>query len=97
MEQRDREFDEEFLVRTFDRFWECGLYNQLWSEMNSTMWVEGALLPHFYDLVDASAAYPELADRWIQGWDYPPDYSTWLLDPDLALQYIAEVRKKHGD
>ena len=97
MEHGDQPFDEDFLVRTFDRFWEFGLHNQLWSEMNSTMWDEGDLVPHFYDLVDASAAYPEVADRWIQGWDYPPDYSTWLLDPDLALQYLAEVRKKHGD
>src|SRR5699024_4874006 len=69
MEHGDQPFDEDFLVRTFDRFWEFGLHNQLWSEMNSTMWDEGDLVPHFYDLVDASAAYPEVADRWIQGWD----------------------------
>ncbi len=97
MEHGDQPFDEDFLVRTFDRFWEFGLHNQLWSEMNSTMWESGDLPPYFYELIEGANTYPEVGDRWIQGWDYPPDYSTWLLDPDLALQYLAEVRKKHGD
>ncbi|WP_160050316.1 MULTISPECIES: styrene monooxygenase/indole monooxygenase family protein [unclassified Nocardiopsis] len=97
IEHGDGAFDEGFLVRTFDRFWEFGLHNQLWAEMNSTLWDAGDLPPYFYDLVDAAAAYPEVGDRWIQGWDYPPDYSSWLLDPELAMQYVAEVRARHGD
>lgn len=96
IEHGDREFDEEFLVRTFDRFWEFGLHNQLWSEMNSTMWDAGDLPPHFYELIDGAQKFPEVADRWIQGWDYPPDYGKWLLDPEKALAYLAEVRARHG-
>jgi hypothetical protein len=96
IEHGDREFDEAFLVRTFDRFWEFGLHNQLWSEMNSTLWDSGDLPPYFYDLLDAARDFPEVADRWIQGWDYPPDYGTWLLDPDRAMQFIAEVRARSG-
>ncbi|MFI6575115.1 styrene monooxygenase/indole monooxygenase family protein [Nocardiopsis sp. NPDC050513] len=97
LQHGDRPFDEEFLVRAFDRFWEFGLHNQMWAEMNSTLWDAGDLAPFFYDLLDGARAYPEVADRWIRGWDYPPDYANWLLDPDLAAEYLKEVRDRHGD
>ena len=96
IEHGDRRFDEEFLVGTFERFWEFGLHNQRWSEMNSTMWGQGDLPPHFYDLVETAAVHTEVADRWIQGWDYPPDYADWLLDPEEAMKYLAEVRARSG-
>ncbi|KOX24230.1 styrene monooxygenase/indole monooxygenase family protein [Nocardiopsis sp. NRRL B-16309] len=96
IEHGDREFDDAFLVRTFDRFWEFGLHNQLWSEMNSTLWDSGDLPSYFYDLLDAARDFPEVGNRWIQGWDYPPDFGTWLLDPDRAMQFVAEVRARSG-
>ncbi|GAB3700036.1 styrene monooxygenase/indole monooxygenase family protein [Nocardiopsis oceani] len=97
MERGDQPFDEEFLVNTFDRFWEFGLHNQHWAEMCSSLWDFGDLPPYFYDLIRHSEKYPEVGDRWIRGWDYPPDYQRWLLDPELAAEYLAEVRARHGD
>ncbi|MEU3019157.1 styrene monooxygenase/indole monooxygenase family protein [Nocardiopsis sp. NPDC007018] len=97
MEHGDREFDENFLVSMFDRFWEFGLHNQLWSEMNSTIWDRGDMPEYFNDLIAGAQRYPEIADRWIRGWDYPPDYANWLLDPEEAMKYVAEVRARHGD
>ena len=96
IEQGDRKFDESFLVGMFDRFWEFGLHNQTWSELNSTMWDQG-LPEYFRDLLDAAQRYPEVADRWIQGWDYPPDFATWLLDSEEAMKYLAEVRARNND
>ncbi|MEU3305941.1 styrene monooxygenase/indole monooxygenase family protein [Nocardiopsis sp. NPDC006832] len=96
MEHGDRRFDEEFLVGAFDRFWEFGLHNQMWSEMNSTVWDQGDLPAHFYELVEAASVHTEVADRWIQGWDYPPDYANWLLDPEESMKYVAEVRARSG-
>ena len=97
LEHGDREFDEGFLTRTFDRFWEFGIHNQNWAELCSTMWDAGDVPDYFNQLIDGAMAYPEIADRWIQGWDYPPDYGTWLLDPERALAYLSEVRARHGD
>lgn len=97
VEHGDRPFDEDFLVGTFERFWEFGLHNQQWSEMCSTWWDQGDMPTYIGDLLAATVKYREIADRWIQGWDYPPDYANWLLDPELASAYIAEVRARHGD
>ncbi|WP_435105380.1 styrene monooxygenase/indole monooxygenase family protein [Nocardiopsis synnemataformans] len=97
IEHGDRPFDEEFLVSAFDRFWEFGLYNQQWSEMCSTWWDQGEMSPGMLELLSAATKYREVSDRWIQGWDYSPDYGKWLLDPQLASEYVAEVRARHGD
>ncbi|MFD0774259.1 styrene monooxygenase/indole monooxygenase family protein [Streptomonospora algeriensis] len=95
VEHGDRPFDEEFLSGAFERFWEYGLPVQQWAEMNSTLWDE-ELPEHFQEMLDAAATYPEVADRWVQGWDYPPDYAQWLYDPDLARAYLAEVAAAHN-
>ncbi|GAB2489747.1 styrene monooxygenase/indole monooxygenase family protein [Nocardiopsis aegyptia] len=97
VEHGDRPFDEEFLVSAFDRFWEFGLPNQQWAEMASTWWDAGDMAPFVYEVLGAAEKYPEVADRWLQGWDYPPDYANWLLDPERALAYVAEVKARHGD
>ncbi|OLT24657.1 oxygenase [Nocardiopsis sp. CNR-923] len=97
IEHGERPFDEEFLVGAFDRFWEFGLYNQQWSEMCSTWWDQGDMPQEMLNLLSAAVKYREVSDRWIQGWDYAPDYRKWLLDPDLAAEYVAEVRARHGD
>ncbi|WP_150243246.1 styrene monooxygenase/indole monooxygenase family protein [Nocardiopsis quinghaiensis] len=96
IEHGDQPFDEGFLVDTFERFWEFGLYNQQWSEMCSTWWDQGDMSPEMVELLSAATQYREISDRWIRGWDYSPDYGKWLLDPDLATQYVAEVRARHG-
>ncbi|QUX28160.1 oxygenase [Nocardiopsis akebiae] len=97
IERGDQPFDEGFLVGAFDRFWEFGLYNQQWSEMCSTWWDQGDMSPQMVELLSAAVKYREISDRWIQGWDYSPDYGKWLLDPQLATEYVAEVRARHGD
>ncbi|WP_046468416.1 styrene monooxygenase/indole monooxygenase family protein [Allosalinactinospora lopnorensis] len=91
----DRTFDRETLTLIFEKFWEYGLPVQQWAEMLSTLWEPG-LPEHFQEMVDGALKYQEIADRWIQGWDYPPDYQNWLFDPDLARRYLAEVEASHA-
>ncbi|TDQ51639.1 styrene monooxygenase/indole monooxygenase family protein [Actinorugispora endophytica] len=86
----DRPFDRAFLTATFERFWEYGRIAEQWSHTISTMW-DQALPPHLEAVIGAAMKYPEVADRWVQGWDYPPDYQKWLLDPELAHEYLAEI------
>ncbi|MBB4935173.1 hypothetical protein F4561_006067 [Lipingzhangella halophila] len=86
----DRPFTRETLVGMFEKFWEYGLPVQQFTEMISTMW-DAELPKHFQDMIGAAVGSPEVANRWIAGWDYPPDYANWLLDPELARKFIAEV------
>ncbi|MBV2364716.1 styrene monooxygenase/indole monooxygenase family protein [Streptomonospora nanhaiensis] len=90
VEHGDRPFDAQFLTNAFERFWEYGLPVQHWAEMNSTLW-EHELPEHFTEMLAGAASYPEIGDRWIQGWDYPPDYQNWLYDPVKARAYLAQV------
>ncbi|GAA4912376.1 styrene monooxygenase/indole monooxygenase family protein [Streptomonospora salina] len=95
VEHGDRPFDEEFLAGAFERFWEYGLPVQSFAELCSTMW-DQELPPHFQEIIGAAATYPEVGDRWIQGWDYPPDFEKWLYDPEKARAYLDEVAAAHG-
>ncbi|GAA3742686.1 2-polyprenyl-6-methoxyphenol hydroxylase-like FAD-dependent oxidoreductase [Spinactinospora alkalitolerans] len=95
LERGDRPFDREFLEGMFERFWEYGHPVQLWAEALSTMWDTG-LPDHFQEVLAGALEYAEVGDRWIQGWDYPPDYANWLFDPALAREYLAKVRASHG-
>ncbi|GAB3438235.1 alanine-phosphoribitol ligase [Streptomonospora sediminis] len=96
IEHGDGPFDAEFLSGTFERFWQYGLPVQRFAELNSTIW-ERELPEHFQELLAGSATHPEIGDRWIQGWDYPPDFDNWLYDPELARSYLAEVAARHGN
>ncbi len=95
IEHGDRSFDRDFLVGAFDRFWEFGQDNQAWAEFASTMW-EADLPAHLETIMGAASEYREIADRWIQGWDFPSDYKNWLLDPVVSQQYVREVKARHG-
>ena len=95
IEHGDQTFDDEFLVSAFDRFWEFGQDNQVWAEFASTLW-ERELPPHLGLVMGAAAQYPEVGDRWIQGWDNPSDFKNWLFNPEAAADYIQGVQAKHG-
>lgn len=95
LEHGDRPFTFETLTTMFDKFWEYGLPVHQFNELVSTMW-DDELPEHFQELMGAALTYQEVADRWIAGWDYPPDFQEWLLNPEGARKYIAEVKAKHG-
>ena len=95
LEHGDQEFDEDFLVKTFDRFWEFGKVNQEWAEWSSTMW-DGETPEHVLNLLGAAMQYRDIGDRWIQGWDDPRGYDSWFFDPEEAMRYVAEVKARHG-
>lgn len=92
IEHGEKVFDEEFMTKAFDRFWEFGQDNQMWSEFASTM-VEQELPEHLMNVLAAASEYQEIADRWVQGWDCPSDYKSWLFDPEMARQYVAAIMR----
>jgi hypothetical protein len=94
MAHGDRPFDEDFMVSAFESFWKFGQDNQMWAEFASTMW-EADLPDYLQNVMGAASQYREIADRWIQGWDCPSDYKSWLFDQEEAQKYIAEVMARH--
>ncbi|PSK82608.1 2-polyprenyl-6-methoxyphenol hydroxylase-like FAD-dependent oxidoreductase [Murinocardiopsis flavida] len=90
----DRPFDYATLSGMFDTFWEYGQHAELWGTTISTMW-DGELPPHIQEIVGAAMTYPEVANRWVQAWDYPPDYQEWLFSPEGARTFLAKVAESH--
>ncbi len=80
-------FDREFMERAFEDFWrDCGQF--------VTGWTNALLSPppeHVLKLLTAGNQSPEIAHRFVNGFDDPADYFNWFMFPDKAQAYLAEV------
>jgi hypothetical protein len=47
--------------------------------------------PHVLQLLGAAAEHQAIADRFANGFDNPPDFFDWFMDPAKASAYMAEV------
>jgi hypothetical protein len=82
----DGPFDRRWMQDTFDRYWDYAQY--------VTTWTNALLGPppqHVLDLLLAGNDHPEVAARFANGFNNPPDYFEWFMEPDKASQYLAEV------
>jgi hypothetical protein len=81
-----RVFDTSWMRETFDRYWSYARYVTEWTN---------ALLapppPHALELLGAAGRYPQIASRFVNGFDNPPDFDAWFMHPDRAARYLAEV------
>jgi hypothetical protein len=34
---------------------------------------------------------PAIASRFVNGYDNPPDFAEWFMDPGKAARYLAEI------
>lgn len=82
----DKAFDEEFMQKTFDAYWDFAKY--------STMFTNAMLQPlppHVRALLIAGIEHQEIRDRFTEGFANPRDFFEWLMDPDKAAAYLAEL------
>ena len=80
-------FDAEWMQQTFDEYW--GGYAH-WV----VTWTNAMLAPpppHVLELLGAAQQVPAIASRFANGFDNPPDFGDWFLDPEKAAAYLAEV------
>jgi hypothetical protein len=87
LEHGDRPYDRAFMESAFERFWaETGQYVTTWTN---------ALLspppPHVLELLGAGNGSPDVAHRFVNGFDDPRDYFDWFMDPEKAKTYLAQV------
>jgi Styrene monooxygenase A putative substrate binding domain len=80
-------YDRAFMERAFEDFWQgYGRY--------TTAWTNALLSPppdHVLRLLAAGNGSPEIAHRFVNGFDNPVDYFDWFMFPDKAEAYLAEV------
>jgi hypothetical protein len=79
----------------FDAVWMQETFERLWAYAEKVVGWTNALLtpppPHVLDLLGAAGQFPAVAHRFANGFDNPPDYYDWFMDPAKADAYLAEV------
>jgi hypothetical protein len=86
IEHGERPYDRDFMERTFEHYWDDAQYVSGWTN---------AMLapppPHVLQLLGAAGSSPEIAQRFVNGFNNPKDYYAWFMDPDKAANYLAEM------
>jgi hypothetical protein len=83
----DAPYDRIFMEQAFEDFWNA--YGQY-----TTTWTNALLSPppeHVLKLLGAGNGSPELAHRFVNGFNDPVDYFDWFMFPDKAEAYLTEV------
>jgi hypothetical protein len=91
LERGNEPLDGEWMQRAFDRYWS--------DARHTTIWTNAMLAPppeHVMNLLGAAGAYPEIADRFVNGFADPADFQHWFLDPDKAQTYLASVASRQS-
>jgi hypothetical protein len=88
----DKPFDANFINATFDNLWET-------YAKHVVQWTCGMLLPpppHVMEVLGAASVFPEVAKRFVNGFDDPRDYQNFFIYPEKAQAYLAEVAKRNA-
>jgi hypothetical protein len=83
LDQGDRPFDAAWMQTTFDRYWDYAQW--------VTGWTNAMLQPppaHVQNILGAAASIPEVASRFVNGFDDPRTFFPWLADPAEAEKML---------
>ncbi|MEV2268383.1 styrene monooxygenase/indole monooxygenase family protein [Nonomuraea africana] len=86
LEHGDRPFDEAWMTAAFDRYWQ--------DARHATAWTNALLAPpppHVLELLGAAGGLPQVASRFVNGFDDPSDFAEWFMDPVKARAYLAAL------
>ena len=79
----------------FDAAWMQETFEQLWGYAEKVVgWTNALLLPpppHVLNVLGAAGQFPAVAHRFVNGFDNPPEFYDWFMDPARADAYLAEV------
>jgi hypothetical protein len=91
LDHGSRPFDEGFMQHAFEAYWD----DVRWV----TRWTDSFLQPsppHVMELLTAAQDYEEIRHRFANGFNNPRDFFDWLMNPDKAAAYLAEVTRSSG-
>ncbi|UBU08870.1 styrene monooxygenase/indole monooxygenase family protein [Nonomuraea gerenzanensis] len=86
VERGAQPFDADWMRRTFELFWA--------QARHVTDWTNALLAPaqpHHLALLGAAGQRPEIASRFVNGFDDPADYADWFMDAGRAEAYLGGV------
>ncbi|GAA2911410.1 alanine-phosphoribitol ligase [Streptosporangium fragile] len=86
LERGEQSFDAAWMERTFARYWEDARHVTTWTNM-----LLAPPPPHVLRILAAAERLPEVASRFVNGFDDPADYAGWFTDPAGADEYLARV------
>lgn len=86
LEQGDKEFDEAWMQRTFDRYWETARHVTKWT--NAML---GVPPEHVLNLIGTAGTVPAVAHRVANGFNDPSDFENFFYEPAKAEAYLASV------
>ncbi|TQS94227.1 FAD-binding oxidoreductase [Arthrobacter sp. TS-15] len=79
-------YDASFMQATFERYWDYAQHVAHWTN---------ALLapppPHVLELLGAANSEPDIAHRFANGFNHPPEFQDWFMYPDKAASYLADL------
>ncbi|WP_077488163.1 styrene monooxygenase/indole monooxygenase family protein [Sinomonas mesophila] len=82
----DLPFTRDFQQATFERYWGYAQF--------VAGWTNALLAPppeHVLNLLGAAGSSPAIAKRFVNGFDFPPDFFEWFMDPDSAARYLDSL------
>jgi len=85
--QGDKPFDEDWMVATFEHFWDYAQWVVRWTNM--------MLLPpppFVLDIMGSAQVLPRLAQRLANGFDDPRDFFPWFADEAAAQEYLTSLQ-----
>ncbi|MBB3726526.1 styrene monooxygenase/indole monooxygenase family protein [Nonomuraea dietziae] len=86
LEHGGRPFDAAWMTAAFERYWQ--------GARHATAWTNALLAPpppHVLELLGAAGALPQVASRFVNGFDDPSDFAEWFMDPAKAHAYLAAL------
>ncbi|MFI6815632.1 styrene monooxygenase/indole monooxygenase family protein [Nonomuraea sp. NPDC050328] len=86
VERGAQPFDAAWMRQTFERFWSQAQHVTSWT--NTLL---APAQPHHLALLGAAGQVPEIASRFVNGFDDPADYGDWFLDAGKAEAYLSRV------
>ena len=84
---RDLPYTPEFQQAAFERYWDYAQF--------VAGWTNALLAPppeYVLNLLGAAGDFPEIAGRFVNGFDFPPDFFEWFMDPDSAARYLDSLQ-----
>ncbi|MCU0463336.1 MAG: FAD-binding oxidoreductase [Anaerolineae bacterium] len=87
IERGDRSFDAAWMQETFDQYWDYAQW--------VTGWTNAMLQPppaHVQVILGAAASVPEVAHRFVNGFNDPRTFFPWLADPAEADKMLSSYQ-----
>ncbi|GAA4360759.1 styrene monooxygenase/indole monooxygenase family protein [Paeniglutamicibacter cryotolerans] len=83
----------------YDDAFKQGLFESYWDYAQHVAgWTNAMLSPppeHVLQVLGAAQENPQIAQRFANGFDYPPDFAQWFMTPDAAQDYLGSFNPVH--